>query len=499
MNSRSVNQKRISKGLFGIDLQPKEAWMAISGLILTIILFLIAAPRLLVLLFPFCSLLVALLLHSRYPLMYTGFTWWMWFVAPFVRRLIDYRCNAMTFSSYHLTSMLVTSVCGITLYKKLLNSHRTGGMPYILCFSSILYAFVVGLVRQNQQDFGQTITNTMGWLCPMMFSFYIYSQWREYPAFRDNLQKVFLWAVLIMGGYGIFQFVVAPGWDTFALFQEIKANGLTTSTWIGTPEPFGIRVWGTMSNPFTYSANLMPGLLLLFFSKSKFRYIAIGVGYLTFLLSKSRTAWYSYLIALFIFFFSLKSKFQIRLFITIFAIVLIVLPLATIEPFSEVISDRLETVTAIGQDTSYQVRMAQFNAGIEHAMKEYIGWGLMGIQGIPTGFSITGEVTGKTSGLDNGYLVVIVSLGWLGLIPYVSGLGMMLYRLFSAPSSQLDLVGVVARSTVLSSIVRMATNNITTGEFALPIWGFLGIAMAAQKYFSTQEKLAKMASYSSTS
>ena len=222
MNSRPVAQKKTDKGLFGI-LQPLEAWTAILGLIFTIILFLIAAPQLLVPIFPLASLLVAIFLYSRYPILYVGFAWWMWFLAPLVRRLIDYRCYAVTFSSYHLSSMLVASVCGVTVYKKLLNSHRTGGIPYILCFGSVFYAFVVALVRQTNLDLGQIITNAMGWFAPMMLSFYVYTQWREYPAFRDNFQKVFLWFVIVTGSYGVFQFVVAPEWDRFALIQDRKS------------------------------------------------------------------------------------------------------------------------------------------------------------------------------------------------------------------------------------------------------------------------------------
>ena len=497
MNSRPVAQKKTDKGLFGI-LEPLEAWTAILGLIFMIILFLIAVPQLLVPLFPLASLLVAIFLYSRYPVLYVGFSWWMWFLAPFVRRLIDYRCSAVTFSSYHLTSMLVASVCGVTVYKKLLNSYRTGGIPFILCFGSVFYAFVVAFVRQTNLDFGQIITNAMGWFAPMMLGFYVYTQWREYPAFRDNFQKVFLWFVIVTGSYGVFQFVVAPEWDRFALIQAM--GGMVNASWTGVPEPFGIRVWSTMSNPFTFALNMMPGLILLFISKSKLRYLATGVGYLSFLLSKSRTGWYSYLISLFIFFFSIKSKFQIRLFVTVASILLIVLPLATVEPFSGAISDRMQMVTGeIEDDHSYRVRMEQFNEGIDHALQEYLGWGLMGIQGIPTGFDLTGQIKSVTSGLDNGYLVVVVSLGWLGLIPYATGLGMMLYRLFSAPPSQLDLVAVAARATIVGSIIRMITTNITTGEFATPIWGCLGIAMAAQKYYSTKEKVAKIASHSSTS
>ena len=487
VNNRQLENKTTEKP-WAINLQPQSAWMAIFGLIATILIFLTVAPFILVLLFPLGSLLVAVFLFQRYPVLYVGFTWWMWFLAPFVRRLIDYRCRTITFGPYHLTAMLVTSLCMLTLIKNLAKSCRNDGLPFALCFGSVFYALLMGLIRQPVNDIGQEITVALGWLCPMLFGFHLYSQWRKYPVYRQNMQQVFLWGVLVMGAYGIVQFVVAPGWDCFQLIQE---NGYE-STWMGVPEPFGIRVWSTMAYPFTFALNLMPGLILLFINKSKFRYFAIGVGYLSFLLSKARTAWLSFILALSVFFFSLKSRYQIRLFVTITSIVLIVLPLSTIEPFSAVIQERIGTLYALEEDGSYQSRLEQFDETIDHALTEYVGWGLMGIEGVPKSISVTGEIAERASGLDNGYLVLLVSLGWLGLIPYSTGIGLMFFRLFTVPISRLDTFAIAARAVAFSSVARMVTTNISIGEFALPIWTFLGIAMAAQKYYGHQQQISNI-------
>src|SRR5918912_703929 len=42
-------------------------------------------------LYPSAALVVGLLLYWRYPALYLGFTWWLWFLTPEVRRVVDYQ------------------------------------------------------------------------------------------------------------------------------------------------------------------------------------------------------------------------------------------------------------------------------------------------------------------------------------------------------------------------------------------------------------------------
>ncbi|MCG8363360.1 MAG: O-antigen ligase domain-containing protein, partial [Pseudanabaenales cyanobacterium] len=68
------------------------------GLVLFLALgFLIGAGRFLVLLFPLGSIVVGVFLYRRYPIFYVGFTWWLWFLGPLVRRLIDYQSGHLTY------------------------------------------------------------------------------------------------------------------------------------------------------------------------------------------------------------------------------------------------------------------------------------------------------------------------------------------------------------------------------------------------------------------
>ena len=462
--------------------QPQPAWTAIIGLYAVIFLLLaVGLGPLVILIYPLGSLAVGIFLYRRYPILYVGFTWWTWFLVGLIRRIIDYRCGYVTPWPTYLTPLLVTAVSGITLLRYLPKTYKRDGLPFAICFVCVLYGFFVGLIRQ------QPITNYEGeiilflrWSTPIFFGFHLFTNWRLYPQYRQNIQRVFLWGVLIMGCYGIIQFLVAPEWDRFFLFNYRDARGGTT--WMGSPEPLGIRVWSTMNDTFSFAFNLMPGLILLSISKSRWRFPAGVVGYLAFLLSRSRTGWYSWLITMVVYIFSVKGRNQIRSLTIIVAIVAVVVPLITIEPFSDILLSRLETFSNIGNDASYIGRIEQYQQSLDYAFSQFLGYGLIDVGRTPDGIFSTN---------DNGFLVILVSFGWLAGIPYIGAVIMLFSRLFLNSANYLDLFAIVARSVALGSLMRMFTSNITSGDFALPIWGFLGLAMAAHNYYLHQSLLEK--------
>ena len=475
----SVNQATVNNRSFKSNwrsfFEPKPAWQAILGLIFTIIVLLLTVPRLLIPIFPFGSLSVGIFLYRRYPVLYVGFTWWLWFVGIFVRRLIDFRCNFITPWPYHFTPILVTSISIISLVRYLPRTYKKLGLPFFLCCFAVFYAFVIGLIRQPTSDYEREIIVLFNWLSPICFGFHLLINWQDYPRYRQLIQKVFLWGVIVMGIYGLFQFIVAPGWDKFFLVNSSQFNSAMNSSYMGSPEPLGMRVWSTMGNPMTFSFNLMPGLILLFFSQAQLRYLAGGLGFLVLLISRVRTAWYSLLLTIALFIISLKERHQIRAIIVISLLVLIVIPLATIEPFSSVINSRLETFADLGGDGSFQHRLGAFERGTSIAFSEFLGYGLLSPGQSPNGAFSTN---------DNGYLVILVTFGWFATIVYMSGILLIVSKVFQ--SNNLDLFGIASRSIALGSLARMATSNVSTEQYAMPIWCFLAISLAADKYFAHQ-------------
>ena len=383
----------------------QPAWMAILGLSGLIgLCLLVGAGRILVPIFPFGSLVVGLFLYWRYPILYVGFAWWLWFLAPLVRRIVDYQSGHTTPGPWILAPLLVTSISAITLIRYLPKLHYRQSLPFLLSLGGVLYGFSIGLITQEVSD--KTVIPLLTWSTPILFGFHLFVNWRDYPQYRQNLQRVFFWGVLVMGIYGIFQYLVAPGWDKFWL---INVGNLT----YGKPEPLGIRVWSTMMIPQKFAAIMTGGLLLLFVQKGSFRFLVAGVGYLAFFLTSARTAWLNWLMGLFILVASLKARLQTRIIISIIVASLLIIPLTVIEPFSTVIISRFESFSHVEEDGSYQARLEGYNELIKPALSEFFG------RGLNTKLETEHH---NIAGFDNGFLVLLLSLGWFGTIVYISGI-----------------------------------------------------------------------------
>lgn len=461
-----------------LKLANKPVWTVISAYSLVIVILSIAVPRLLIPIFPLSSLAVGIFLYRRYPIHYIGFTWWMWFLGTFIKRLIDYRCGGITPWPYHFTPLLVTSITIATLVRYLPRTYNRDGFPFFLCFITVFYGFFIGLIRQPTADYDREILILLNWLSPICFGFHLFVNWKQYPRYRQLYQQVFFWSVLVMGTYGIVQFLVAPGWDTLFMV-EISSNGY--SSYMGIPEPLGIRVWSTMGNPMTFAFNLIPGLILLFLSRHRLRFAAGIVGGLVLLLSQVRTAWYTTLITITWFFVSLKQRYQIRFIVAISLLILLVIPLVMFGPFSEIIYSRFETFSNIQSDGSLQARIASRNRAIEYIFSDWLGWGLIAPGQAPEAQDAN---KGLFSVMDNGYLMILVSFGLLAAIVYVLGIALLVTKLFQI--EHYDLFVVAARAIVMGSLLRMFTSDITTEQYAMPIWGFLGVGLASYKYYKYQ-------------
>ena len=442
-----------------LGLQPAPAWMAILGLVLfSALCILVGAGSILNLAFPVGALSVGVFLYFRYPILYVGFTWWMWFLAPLVRRLSDYRGGGYTEPSpIMLAPHLVVLVTLVTFWQYLPKAHRQGGLPFILSFAGVSYGFLVALIYRSPFTFGKSF---LVWLVPVLFGFHLFVNWRNYPSYRQNIERTFLWGVLVMGVYGIVQYLVAPAWDRFWLIQ----SGMTSSA--GSTEPLGIRVWSTMDSVEIFSAVMAAGLLLLFTRKGTLPLIASATGYSAFLLSMARAAWMGWLAGLLTLASSLKPNLQMRIIITIVVMAVLVVPLTTLEQFSEPINSRVETFSNVEDDGSVEARQETYRELLGPALTSFLGEGIGG------------------ESHDSAILLMLFQLGWLGTIPYMGGIFLLVFSLFQGSESRFDLFAATARAIVVSGLVRFPVNTgVILDSSGMVFWGFLGIGMAAHKYY----------------
>ncbi|TAE61172.1 MAG: O-antigen ligase domain-containing protein [Nostocales cyanobacterium] len=450
-----------------------QAWLIILGFILLIITcYFGGAASLLKIIFPAASFVVGIFLYLRHPILYIGFTWWIWFLTPLLARLVDYRIGWDYTRQILLAPYLVVFVTVATFLKHLPSAIRQGGLPFVLAAIGVMYGGLVGLIFNQPVP---VIRGFLDWMSPIIFAFHLFMNWRDYPSYRQHIQRVFIWSVLILGAYGIFQFVVAPEWDKYWLIE----SKMFTSA--GDPVPFGMRVWSTLHSPGPFGAVMQTGLLLLFSASGPLIFPASAVGYLSFLLSQVRTSWGGWLLGIIIILTSVKAHIQMRLIMIILVMAMCVIPLTTIEPISEVVTTRLESFSNLEEDGSFKDRSKTYNRNLDLALSTGLGNGLGNIWKVN---EETGQI--EVVVIDSGILDMFFTLGWFGAIPYVGGLLLMLITISRYTEGKFDSFVSAARAIGISSCAQLIIFSGMLSVAGMIMWGFMAMAMAAHKYYRHQ-------------
>jgi len=158
------------------------------------------------------------------------------------------------------------------------------------------------------------------------------------------------------------------------------------------------------------------------------------------------------------------------------------LPLTMIEPFSQTISDRVGSISNLSSDQSYADRSGNYEANLNKALSNYLGNGIGGTW-VGGGGKLSQVI------VDSGIIDTFSTLGWLGGLPYLSGLGLMLFRIMRSPHLRADAFISAAYAASLGSLLQLLFSTSTISLPGMLLWSFLGICMAGHNYYQSQRTL----------
>jgi hypothetical protein len=421
--------------------------------------------------FPALALLVGATLYFQHPTLYLGFTWWLWFLTPEVRRLVDYQIGWNDVSPIMLAPYLVSGMAAVTLLRCLAQLMQPRLFPFALILTALNYAYAIGLVRAGP---AAATFGLLTWVVPVVFGFHVAARWQEYPLYRDAIQRVFLWGVLAMGIYGIVQFFVLPAWDAYWM----RASPINS---IGGPHPFKVRVWSTMNAPQPFALAMMAGLLFAFAAKGPFRFIAGGPGYVSLLLSLVRTAWLGWVIGAVFLLVRARGAQRIRLLAVGILVCLLSLPLLLLEPVADRVTGRFETMQEIEGDDSLRARLTLYSDFFLTASNNVVGEGI-GSANRATKLT-DGDDFAEFRNIDSGVLEAMFVLGWPGTLLYLGGLGWLLSEAFGGRAPRQDLAVQAAGAVVLAILAMTTSYNTLVGVGGMVFWTFLGLMLSARTYY----------------
>jgi hypothetical protein len=447
-----------------------SVWIAGAATILVAVaLFAAGKGALLRCTVPAGATLIAVALYFRRPTGYLHFTLWTWFLAPLVRRVIDYRFGFEEPNFVLLAPLLVSSVAGISLLRERDRAHPSQLVPFLLCAAGILYGFAVGLVRWRfyaasiASPPGEIVFGLFNWLAPLLLGLHIYLRWESYQKQKEAIQKSFLYAVLFLGAYGIFQELLPPSWDIYWLQYMITTlNDMS----FGRPEAMQLRIWSTLNAPAPFASFLMVGLLITLSRESRLKLPAMVCGVLSLLLTLIRTAWLTCLIAILAGAKFGPRKVFMRLALVLAAAVVSIALLMQIPDLSAVIGDRVSTFSDLKEDISAQDRLNMYS---------YLA---VDLTQNPVGIGLNNSTMYDGYALDSGFFRLFLNMGFVGGALFLLGACRITWGALRSPDNE-DPFLANNKGITIAFLFQMVGGEVFTGLTGALLWIVLGSCLAS--------------------
>ena len=470
-------------GFLGLFRDEPRHWVPQTGFwAFTLLLILAHQGTVLTLAFPFLSTAIGLWLYFKSPARYIGFVWWQWFLSPEVRRLADYAKGGFTPTSLiQIAPVVVTMICALTVVRHYRVLAERRGLPVLLIFLGLAYAYLIGVMSNGPMA---ATYDLAAWLYPVLIGFHIMVHAREYPKYRQAILDTFIWGMLFMGGYGLIQFFVMPAWDAMWMIGSQMASQ-------GDPVRLGVRVFSTMNSSGPFALAMMAALTFTMAGTQSVRWLAGGLGFISFGLCMVRSTWGGWVIAMVLQLIKASNKVRVRILVGGVVLVALSVPLLTFGPIADKMATRLQSITNLSDDNSYAARNEFYASFAKTAFTDVSGEGF-GATGSSTKLSSSNGDLGKYGSFDSGVMNVPFVLGWPGSLMYLAGLGLLLMRAFRASFSLRDDKYAQASLSVAFAIVGMLVfTNTFTSIGGMILYTGLCSVLAARHHMRLDKKRAR--------
>lgn len=456
------------------DVITPPTLLQIGVLLICLAALLTGQARLLYYAFTPMCLMAGFVLFQRYPAHYVHFTMWLWMLAPFVRRLVDWQTEYSTLNPVLLAPLLVSSLSFLTVIRISRHLHENRYYPFSLLLLMMIFALLVGIMASGPFAAGYSF---LAWLAPLSVAFYILSQ----PAHAANFGRAMFgslaFAGLFVGAYGLYQYYFAPEWDTFWM---INADMLS----VGYPKPGEIRVFATLNSPGPLAIFMAASLIVLAANSGVLRWVAALPAAGTLVLSLVRAGWGGLVVGLVAMLLMGPPRLKARWLLSILLAGVVVVPVLAILPFSDTVAERFETFASLEDDTSLRVR-ADFIDGLLNAtFTNPIGRG-MGATGAGTRLTNQSGSLGEYGIFDSGVLDIFFTFGW-GSFIVIAALVMIFTR--AVRNGRRSIEGSAAASVAIATLSLQPFTNMLLQGPGMLILPFFALAIVLGESNSEQAR-----------
>lgn len=358
--------------------------------------------------------------------------------APILRRLHDLRMGWTPGSLLLVAPYVLFLPVAFRVVRQLPLFRRTGLIPMVVILATIVYAFLIGIWKN---EMFASILGLLEWGCgPLVGVYILLSPNRPSP---ERLLRWVTTLAIVEVAYAFYQWIVLPAWDKAWLIDSMMYTSM------GAPEPFLTRPWGTLNSTGPLAVFLVWFLLIGVTEKW---FVLFAPGSIAMLVvTQVRAAWFTLGAGWGILFVLLPSASRSKASLKLVAIAIASMMIAfAYQDKLTGFTQRFQTIGNLKNDTSYRERAHLLNLSIDYLINMPEGSGLGS-----DGRSARQSKTGVGGTLDNGFIAIVMVLGWAGAASY---LGAFLYMLASGilaarkTSPRLVLHGVAATALLVANV-----------------------------------------------
>jgi hypothetical protein len=410
------------------------------------------------------ALAVGLYLVRLHPPAYVGFVLWLWLLTAFVRRLADLSAGWQEPSVVLLTPYLVTLLSVVpfverTIRRQPFAGYRPAGLAM---FGLVAAGTMTGLPLGFMSGPQGALLEALNYFTPLALGLYIAMANDWAAEIEERVIATFRYAALVVGLYGIYQFTVAPVWDTSWMVNSEMVT-------IGRPEPFGIRVFSTMHSPGVLGVFVAMALILWVARPTVTGIPAAAAASITLLLSQVRSAWLMFLIGAALVVTTLRPAQQLKAILLAVLALLMMGTLLVTPEMSEMVDQRMKTFEQIDEDTSGLARVMGHEVALELVTRRPLGMGIG-----QTDATIESYVSMRDSTIIAG----LVQFGLVGALLYFSGLAVVLVHVWRYYRRAETHHGAALGCAGLALLAISSLGVMSAGPMGICFWLVAGLAVA---------------------
>lgn len=410
------------------------------------------------------ALAVGFRLQRLSPPAYVGFMLWMWFLTPLVRRVADLYASWQDPSILLLTPYLVTGLSAVPIVERLFVRGaaplaRPAGMAM---FGLAAAGAAAGIPLGLATGVDAAVVETLNFLTPLLLGWYIATRSEHLHEIERQVTRTFIRGALVAAAYGIYQFGNPPPWDIAWMLNAEMGS-------IGLPEPFMVRIFGTMNGPGVLAVFLTVAVVLWLAKPHTAGMPAAGITGVALLLTQVRSAWVAFLVSAVLVVASLRPAQQLRAVVLVGLAALGMGALLLTPEMSELLDTRLASMENLDEDTSANARLLGHELALEFVTTNPLGVGIG--QGDTT-------IEYFISMRDSIIVAAIVQFGLVGATLYFIAMFLLFAQLFRYYRRGASPEGVALACAALGLVAISWLGVTTAGPMGICVWLVAGLAVA---------------------